>query len=298
MPVRTLFLLLLRRHSRNKGFALNFVLLVGIMIASVTALTLIQSQAKRKFVQDSLETSKIRNAVEVAKIRMESLFIQHPMLLLHSADFWENALLNPDSSAETKEFVDLTRLCQQNNEWEKTKNQILQYAKAEEINLDNNISFRLVNLTQTNNNKALVTIQAQNRQGTTANLQGEVGYEFYYLQGNVPALWMITGGRRVRHEFDGDVWVNDCFFNKDNIRIAQPLKNQAIYVGYKFPELPDLDEIIERIPRSHILTLDDDYEGETSFPRSNDSPTRIIKGYTIYEYVTDQGLEKEGKHSE
>ncbi|MDJ0660431.1 MAG: hypothetical protein QNJ42_13230 [Crocosphaera sp.] len=280
------FLLRQRTHT-NRGQALGIVLLVGLLMAGAATMMLTQSQAKQKFVNDSLETAKIRNAAEVAQTRLKSLLIQYPTLLLYPPDFWETALLNLDYSTEAREFVNLTRLCQSNTEWNKTTQMLLPYAQAEDINIDNNTFFRLINVTHRDNNQAIITIEAKNKQGITANLKAEVSYEFHYLEGNVPALW-TTSETRIRSEFDGDVWLNDCNSKRDSIRIAQPLKNQAKYVGYKSPELPDLSKIINRIPKSHVIKLDRNYEGETSFPRSQDSPTKNIKGYTIYEYVIEK----------
>ncbi|MDJ0729864.1 MAG: hypothetical protein QNJ33_07715 [Crocosphaera sp.] len=246
---------------------------------------LTQSQAQQKSVKDSLDISKIRNAAEIAKNRMESLFIQYPILLLYPPDFWETALLNPNYSSETREFVNLTRLCQSNQDWKNTRDMLLEYARSDDIKIKNNTFFRLINITHPENNEALITIQAQNLQGATANLQAEVRYEFYYLEGNAPALW-TTSEKRIRSEFFGNVWLNNCKLPTDGIRLSEE-KYKAIHVGHEFPDLPDLYEIINRIPKSHIINLDKNYNGETSFPRSHDSPTRIIKGYTIYEYVID-----------
>ena len=280
------FLLRQRTHT-NRGQALGMVLLVGLLMAGAATMMLTQSQAKQKFVNDSLETAKIRNAAEVAQTRLKSLLIEYPTLLLYPPDFWETALLNLDYSTEAREFVNLTRQCQSNTEWKKTTEMLLPYAQAEDINIDNNTFFRLINVAHRDNNQAIITIEAKNKQGVTANLKAEVSYEFYYLEGNVPALW-TTSEKRIRSEFDGDVWLNNCGSNRDSIRITQPLKNQAKYVGYELPELPDLSKIINRLPKSHIIKLDRNYEGETSFPRSQDSPTKNIKGYTIYEYVIEK----------
>ncbi len=248
---------------------------------------LTQSQSRHRLVNDSLETSKIRNAADVAQVRIKNLFLNYPRLLLSSPDFWDVALLYPYYSTEARELVSLTRLCQSDREWRNTKNMLLEYARAEDIKIENNTFFQLMNITHPGNNQAIITIQAKNQRGTTANLQAKVRYEFHYLEQNVPSLWIATGNK-MKSEFSGDVWINDCNFDKSRIRIANPQKDQVKYVGYEFPELPDLSKIINRIPKSHVITLDRNYDGETSFPRSQDSPTRVIQGYTIYEYVMDR----------
>ncbi len=263
---------------------LAMVLLIGSLMIGAVLMMLTQTQVKQKLVKDSLETSKLRNAVGVAQVRVESLLRQYPMLLLYPPDFWE-AALTFDASPDAQKLVDLTRLCQPDDDWKETRNVILPYARSDDIHIYNNTFFRLINITHSDNNKALITIQAKNKQGVTANLQAEVKYKFYYVTGKAPGLW-TKQKTKIRSEFNGGVWLNNCQLPTDSIRFSEGT-NQAIHVGNEFPELPNLDKIIERIPKSHIINLNRNYDGETSFPRSQDSPTERIKGYIIYEYFIE-----------
>lgn len=257
--------------------------MIGLLTVGTVTMMLRGTQARQKAAIDSLEASKIRNALDVAHNRVKFLFINHPMLLRYSSNFWETALLNLDYSDEAREFVDLTRICQSDDEWKDTRKKLLKYSRAEEIDIENNNFFRLINFSHTEDNKAIVTIQATNKKGSSANLQGVVRYEFYYVEGVVPGLW-TEQETKIRSEISGNVWLRNCLFPAKSIRFDKQ-GYEAKYVRFEFPALPNLSEISDRIPDSHIINLDNNYEGETSFPRSYDSHTRTIGNYYVYEYV-------------
>ncbi|MGK7887592.1 MAG: hypothetical protein AB4057_23560, partial [Crocosphaera sp.] len=136
--------------------------------------------------------------------------------------------------------------------------------------------------------KILVTIQAGTNKGSVSNLQGTLDYSLNYLQKKttLPALWTKQKSK-IRSEINGDLWSNNCDFDISTVRFYQEVY-KAQYVAFKFPEVPDLYEILDRIPTSHTIRLDNNYSDEIVFPRSQDLPTRIIEGYEIYEYVLEE----------
>ncbi len=255
-------------------------------MAGIAALMLIRSQAERKSVQDSLEISKNTNLAYSAKTRISHLLRENPSLILYSLSQWKEYLLNP-SSKEAQDFIYPIRLCKSSLDWQPEQNKILEYAQAEQIQIGNSGFFRLINLAQVDKKKILVTIQAGTNKGSVSNLQGTLDYSLNYLQEKttLPALWTKQKSR-IRSEINGDLWSNNCDFDISRVRFYKK-GYKAKYVPFSFPYLPDLYKIIYRIPASHTIRLDNNYSGETIFPRSKDSPTRIIEGYQVYEYVLE-----------
>ncbi len=96
-----LFLSRLSRRS-NKGFALGFVLCVGVLMAGTGAVMLLKSSSETEKIVAQEATAKGKTVAEVAISRMQYLLGKYPFLAEMPMDNWQNA----DVTSEIREQLE------------------------------------------------------------------------------------------------------------------------------------------------------------------------------------------------
>nr|ADN17754.1 hypothetical protein Cyan7822_5900 [Gloeothece verrucosa PCC 7822] len=266
---------------------------LGVAILFIALAALIASETHQKIVNSEIQTKKIEDALDSGLAHFGSFMAKNGPLLDINRESWTSHI-NSDTPSDLK-LQKLLRICKTDQEWNHQKELIDLFASGGFQMLESSnkepYSFAVPEFDfNADKNILKVVLLAQNSDGSAVsqlNLQFQVNTPPL----KIPVLWVQKGWEGTGYlTFEGNVWASNCSFPIDKVRLKDDTY-QAKYVALEPPPLPNLEEIVSRIPTSQqkLILKDSSANSLLSLPRVKDKPSleasNAIETLPVYEYV-------------